>query len=103
MTPREFGFVATGPGWNIPAASVGLEHVAGGYGLLLVDHSSKGHMTLAGDPDYTRMLRDGGDADVLANLEIPAGQYRWARQGWPDEWQRPEDSSEWAGVDQQTI
>lgn len=100
-TPKEFAFIATGSGWNIPAASVGLTHQPGGYGLLYVDHPEHGHMTLAGDADYLRLIVAGagsGTGRLLADLTIPPDKFPLIRRGWPDEWEQPADPSQWLAI-----
>lgn len=89
LTPREYAFATPDEmgvrGCQTFCRRVGLPLTTAGYGLLLCTDEDGRHVTVAGEPDFARMLRDAGD-QVRSELTIPAESFPIARAGWPDEW-----------------
>ena len=56
------------------------------FGLIFALRGEE-RVTLAGDVDYVRMLREAASTapDALAEMKIPKDLFPLARPGWPDD------------------
>jgi hypothetical protein len=75
LTPKEYVF------WPSELEPV--------WGFLLCFDGDGNHVTLRGDPDLVRMVREALE-HVVADLEV-GGQWE-RRAGWPEDWQEEDDA-----------
>ncbi|UKA61382.1 hypothetical protein [Arthrobacter sp. FW306-04-A] len=76
------------------AAGIGL-HYGKAVALIYVTDADGAKHTLISEPDYARLMQA---ASQDGELTLDAGSYTpipLIRQGWPDDWQTPDDVTAW--------